>query len=224
MAIKKPDTKGTQSTSPLEKKSEINQTNLGPKTEAPLSEAMSHKPTQGLASEKPEAAEPESDPTTEANSANVERKTASANPTNQPDHNDEDRKIDEAAAKIESKFNPSNLLDEQAKGQKPLADDTANTGQAEDQGKDEKLTGKDPSDHSNLPDDVRETLQSQVDAQSSQLNPDEAQSQGHWPSTESLTGAPTKRTATIDPMTGQVHYAGDAASLPGATVVHENDE
>lgn len=103
----------------------------------------------------------------------------------------------------------------------------------------EKFTGSEPG-HKTDPEKVEETTEvktedheaseeatealqiAELEQKHSQLNdPDRTQREGDHPSTESLTAAPATRPTTIDPMTGQVHYVGDEAALPGGTVAHE---
>lgn len=118
------------------------------KTQPPVEEAQSHKPTFGKSAELPERTEPEGDPTVSEHDAE--------------NHDTNDL----------TKGNLQRLQDEQAE----------------------------------------------------QINPDQHQRDIHQPTTEDVLADPVHRPVTIDPQTGQAHYVGDAAALPGGTVKHESDD
>lgn len=77
-----------------------------------------------------------------------------------------------------------------------------------------------PQEPADQPDplDAKAQLDKRVEEQANQLNPDQVQEDGHWPSTEGLLAAPKTRPHTIDPATGHIIYAGEVAALPGGNV------
>lgn len=81
-------------------------------------------------------------------------------------------------------------------------------------------TEKEPEDHE-AGERVTEQLEKVVEDQRTGPDPDRVQRESSFPTTESIFAAPVTRPHTIDPATGQVHYAGDASSLPGGTAANE---
>jgi len=120
-----------------------------------------------------------------------------------------------------SKTNPP---EHEAQSHKPTfgsAAEKPGTEQREPEG-DPTTTEKEARDH-DTNEMTKETLQQLQDEQAEQINPDEVQKQSHQPTTEDATVSPSNRPVTVDPDTGQIHYSGDEAPLPGGTVQHEGD-
>lgn len=120
-----------------------------------------------------------------------------------------------------SKTNPP---EHEAQSHKPTFGEAAEkpgTEQSEPQG-DPTTTEKEAEDHE-VDGLTKENLQRLQDEQERQINPDEAQKQSHQPTTEDATASPSVRPVTVDPKTGQAHYVGEEAPLPGGTIQHEGD-
>lgn len=136
-----------------------------------------------------------------------------------PEPKGEDQQIEEAVTKVDAKFNPSNepkteAPESEAQSHKPTFGESA-----------EKPEKTEPEGDPTTPQTVDERLEELVREQkaSQQNDPDRVQRESHINTTEDVLSPPKSRPHTIDPMTGQIHYAGDVAPLPGGAVAHETD-
>lgn len=114
---------------------------------------------------------------------------------------------------------------EEAKSHKPTFGEAAEnpgTEQREPEG-DPTVSEKNADDH-DVGQQTRDNLAREQMKQENQIDPDQHQRDIHQPTTQDVLADPISRPKTIDPATGQVHYVGEAAALPGGTVAHESDE
>lgn len=117
--------------------------------------------------------------------------------------------------KAESPKPKTEAPESEAKSHKPTFGEAAEKPEKTEPAGDPATDKKSPDEHKTLSEESKPNLQAWVDEQAFQPNPDEFQKNIHNPTTENLTASPYAQPKTIDPMTGQVHYAGDKAVLQG---------
>lgn len=187
-------------------------------TNPPKEEALSHKPTFGEAAERPgvEQEEPEHDHTLGKQNEAPEP----PNPAIQPGNATED--VTAPGARIMGEKHQENVDQVKSLADEGGAEVAETDPPVNEEAEAERQTTE--NQDQTVSTEVQENLDDLTDLQGSGPDPDGYQESIHQPTTEDQFRAPQTRPHTIDPETGQVHYAGDVESLPGGTAANEGKD